>query len=68
MPPPRLNLELMAGDIIETLLAGHHVARPDLRYPESHSDMTWAVIGLLQKYDVKLRPLPRPRKDLYYEL
>ncbi len=68
MPPPELKHELMASDIIKTLLAGHHVARPDLLYPESCSDMTWAVIGLLQKYDVKLRPLPRSREDLYHEL
>lgn len=64
MPPPALKHDLMSHDIIKTLLAGHHKARPDLSFPESNSDMMWAVIGLPQKYDVKLRPLPRSVEEL----
>ena len=51
-------------DIIETLLAGHHEWRPDLGYPESHSDMQGAVRGLLRVFEIRRRPLPF---DLPYE-
>lgn len=64
MAPPRTRPELMVGDIIATLCAGHHRMRPDLSFPESNSDMTWAVLGLLRKYDVVLRPLPRDMDEL----
>jgi len=66
MPPPKLKPELMVSDIGSTLLAGHMAAHGSRHqpYPQSHSDMTWAIIGLLQKYDVKLRPLPRTMEDL----
>jgi hypothetical protein len=47
-------------DLIETLLAGHHQWRRDLAYPESHSDMQAAVRAALVKYEIKLRPVPRP--------
>lgn len=59
MPKPRLadHLERLEADIIETLLAGHHEWRPDLAYPESHSDMQGAVRGLLKMFEVKRRPL-----------
>ncbi len=46
-------------DIIETLIAGHREYRPDLSYPESHSDMQAAVRGLLRMYDVRRLPLAR---------
>ena len=67
MPKRTLKPELAAlsNDLIRTLRAGHHVYRPDLAYPESHSDMQGAVEGLLLKYDVQLRPLPLDRADLY---
>jgi hypothetical protein len=52
--PPWDQLE---ADIIETLIAGHHMWRPDLNYPESYSDMQGAVRGLLKMYEVKRRPL-----------
>jgi len=47
----------LEADIIATLLAGHHEWRPDLGYPESHSDMQGAVRGLLRMFDVKRRPI-----------
>jgi hypothetical protein len=62
MPKPGLKSvaeTLLVNDIIETLIAGHKQWRPDLSYPESHSDMTGAVYGLLSKYEIKLRPLPK---------
>ncbi len=54
LKPPMDQLE---SDIIETLLAGHKEWRPDLAYPESHSDMQGAVRGLLRMFEVKRRPI-----------
>lgn len=51
--------------IIETLIAGHKQWRPDLNYPQSHSDMQGAVRGLLQMFEVKRRSLPA---ELEYEV
>ena len=48
----------LEAQIIETLIAGHKEWRPDLSYPESHSDMQAAVRGLLQMFEVKRRALP----------
>jgi len=49
----------LEGEIIETLLAGHKEYRPDLGYPQSHSDMSAAVRGLLRMFDVKRLPIAR---------
>ena len=59
MPKPPLGskYEQLGIDVIETLLAGHHRYRPDLAYPESHSDMQGAIEGLLMMYEVKRRPI-----------
>lgn len=61
MPKPTLKepFRTLESQIIDTLLAGHHEYRPDLPYPESHSDMAGAVRGLLVMFDVTRRPLPR---------
>jgi len=48
----------LARDVIETLLESHKRWRPDLSYPESHSDMLGAVMGLFEMFEVKRRPLP----------
>lgn len=66
MPKRRLKPEvsLLEDQIIETLIAGHKEWRPDLSYPESHSDMQGAVRGLLRMFEVKRRPLP---KELEYD-
>lgn len=61
LSPDQAKLE---SDIIETLIAGHREWRPDLSYPESHSDMQGAVRGLLRMYEVKRLPLAR---ELTYE-
>lgn len=62
MPKPPLHGDLahLECDIIDTLLAGLKQWRPDLRYPESHSDMQGCVRALLTMYEVKRRPLPEP--------
>lgn len=54
LAPPLDSLE---KDLIETLLAGLNEWRPDLRYPESHSDMQGCVRALLKMYEVKRRPI-----------
>lgn len=54
LAPQQAQLE---ADIIATLIAGHKEWRPDLSYPESHSDMQGAVRGLLRMFDVKRRPI-----------
>lgn len=61
LSPDLLRLE---SDIIATLIAGHKEWRPDLAYPESHSDMQGAVRGLLRMFEVRRRPLA---VDLEYE-
>ena len=66
MAKPTMKPEFMAleEEILVTFLAGHHVYRPDLAYPESHSDMHGGIRALLLKFDIKLRPLPLERADL----
>jgi len=66
MPKPSLKEPFRSLEcaIIETLIAGHKEWRPDLSYPESHSDMQAAVRGLLRMFDVKRRPIALESKDL----
>lgn len=61
MPKPRLYKEdaELEVQIIETLKAGLQQWRPDLSYPESHSDMQACVRGLMQMFDITRRPLPK---------
>lgn len=47
----------LESEIIETLLAGLKEYRPDLSYPESHSDMQGCVRAMLRMFDVKRRPI-----------
>lgn len=54
----------LESNIIETLVAGHKEWRPDLAYPESHSDMQAAVRGLLRMFDVKRRPIAISMADI----
>lgn len=51
--------------ILETFLAGHREARPDLPYPQSHSDMQSGIRALLVMFDIKRRPIALDWKDLY---
>lgn len=59
MPKPRLHPKFaqLEGDIIETMIAGLKQWRPDLDYPESHSDMSGCVRALIKMFDVKRRPI-----------
>jgi len=58
---PDATLEMQ---LIETMLAGFHEWRPDLDYPESHSDMQGCARAIMRRYDIKTRPLD---KELEYE-
>lgn len=53
--------------IVETFLAGHREARPDLPYPESRSDIQSGIRALLVMFDIKRRPLALRFSDLYPE-
>lgn len=48
----------LEAELIATLLAGLKEWRPDLGYPQSHSDMQGAVRALLRMYEVKRRMTP----------
>jgi len=57
--------EKLIGQIIETFLAGHKLWRPDLKYPESHSDMEAGAMALLEMFEIKRRPLAKPLTRLH---
>lgn len=61
MPKPTLTEpnRSLAADILETFLAGHHLWRPDLEYPESHSDMMGGILALLEMFEIKRRPIAK---------
>lgn len=54
------DLAALEDDITKTLLAGLHHFRPDLAYPQSHSDMDGMVRALLQEFEVVRRPAFQP--------
>ncbi len=62
MPKPFLIPEqaTLESDLIDTALAGLKEWRPDLSYPESHSDMQACIRGIMQMFEIKRRPLPKP--------
>lgn len=64
MPKARLieRDSILESDLIETMLAGHKSYRPDLSYPESHSDMQACARALMQMYEIKRRPIAQPLK------
>ena len=59
MPKPTLKepMRTLEQHMINTMGAGLHEWRPDLRFPESYSDMQACVRGLLKMYEVKRRPI-----------
>lgn len=64
MPKARLieKLEQLESDIMSTMLAGLKEWRPDLIYPQSHSDMQACIRPLLQLYNIERRDLSQPLK------
>jgi hypothetical protein len=67
MPKPCLRepYATLASDMTETFLAGCKRWRPDLGYPESHSDMRAGMDALLQMFEVKRRPIALAEKDIW---
>lgn len=67
MPKPSLKPEFatLEVEMIKTFLAGHHRYRPDLSYPESHSDMEGGMRALLKRFDITPRPIPLDWDELY---
>lgn len=68
MPKPHLLPEYAAleREIIETFLAGHHEWRPDLPYPESHSDMSGGARALMRMFEIKRRPVALDRGEIVH--
>lgn len=62
MPKPPLAepMATLEGQIVDTLLEGLRGWRPDLSYPESHSDMEACVRNLMRMFKVErsLKPIP----------
>jgi hypothetical protein len=60
MPKARLSPEFERKErkMIEVALEEFHRWRPDLYYPESHSDMEAAIRGILKHFDVSVRSDP----------
>lgn len=59
------EFEALEQAILETFIAGHREARPDLPYPESTSDMQSGIRALLVMFDIKRRPIALEWKELY---
>lgn len=66
MPKPSLDAKYhdLETALIETFLAGHHEWRPDLKYPESASDMSGGMRALMRMFDIKRRPIALERADI----
>jgi hypothetical protein len=69
MPKPSLKepFRTLEFDLIEFLLGGLKQYRPDLSYPQSHSDMQACVRAIIKAYDIERRPLARKSIEIYSE-
>lgn len=63
-PPLRAPFAELEGEMIKTFIAGHQQWRPDLRYPESHSDMQGGIRALLKRYAITPRPIPLDWREI----
>lgn len=66
MPKPPLKPEFagLESEMIRTFIAGHQQWRPDLRYPESHSDMQAGMRALLKRYEITPRAVPLDWREI----
>jgi hypothetical protein len=55
---------LLEAEMIRTFLAGHQQWRPDLRYPESHSDLQAGMRALIKRFDIQPRPIPLDWREI----
>jgi hypothetical protein len=67
MPKPSLRepYASIASDLMATMVAGLKEWRHDLDYPQSHSDLRGCIDAVLRKYEVKLRPVPLDRSEIW---
>lgn len=70
MPKATLKepFKTLETNIIKTLLNGLHRYRPDLSYPESHSDMQGAVRELMALYNIEEKQEPTSENDIKQRL
>lgn len=66
MAKPSLNPEFatLEMEMIRTFLAGHKQWRPDLAYPESHSDLQAGMRALLKRYEIVPRAVPLDWREI----
>jgi hypothetical protein len=66
MPKPTFQpvFHKIESKLIEILVRGHHRWRPDLNYPESHSDMQGAVRELMAVLNIKEIPEDLPQIEI----
>lgn len=66
MAKPSLKSPLAAleAEMIKTFIAGHHLYRPDLPYPESHSDLQGGMRALIKRFDITPRAIPLDFTDM----
>lgn len=66
MPKPGLRSEFasLESAMIKTFLAGHHQWRPDLAYPQSHSDLQGGMRALLKRFTITPREIPLDWREL----
>jgi len=63
-PPLREPFATLSRDLLAAMVAGLHDWRPDLNYPESHSDMQACVLGILSRFELTPRVAPLDLKDM----
>lgn len=66
MAKPHLKPEFaeLEAEMIRTFLAGHKQWRPDLAYPESHSDMAAGVRALIKRFEIVPRAVPLDWREI----
>ncbi len=66
MPKPSLKPPYAAlqDEIIRTFIAGHQQWRPDLPYPESHSDMEGGARALIKRFEITPRAVPLDWREI----
>lgn len=66
MPKPSLKTSFsdLEVEMIRTFLAGHHQWRPDLAYPESHSDLQAGMRALMKRYEITPRAVPLDWREI----
>ncbi len=52
--------KILENQLIETMIAGHKLWRPDLDYPESYSDMQACARAVISMFEIKRRPIGEP--------